>query len=65
MYGTQTLIRQCVTPGMLVIHQGRTWRASANIGGKLFIHTLYEAKPIRDLLVEVVLNRFGNPEVTE
>ncbi|MFB4893118.1 cell division protein FtsZ, partial [Enterobacter hormaechei subsp. steigerwaltii] len=25
-YGTTPLIRQCVTPGMMAMHEGRTYR---------------------------------------
>lgn len=60
-YGTQEVIRQCVTPGMLVKHEGKTWRASANTGGKLYLFNLTESKRISDLMVEVLLNRRGEP----
>ncbi|HAW3376289.1 TPA: hypothetical protein P7U39_000791 [Escherichia coli] len=30
-YGTTPLIRQCVTPGMMALHEGRTYRVSAVI----------------------------------
>ncbi|EMD5645361.1 cell division protein FtsZ, partial [Enterobacter hormaechei] len=30
-YGTTPLIRQCVTPGMMAMHEGRTYRVSAVI----------------------------------
>ncbi|MBE0395326.1 hypothetical protein ILP74_07570 [Citrobacter amalonaticus] len=63
MQDTLTVIRQCVTPGMLVIHHGKPWRASVNKDGKLHIHTLTEAKTLKDLLVDIVLNHKNEPEI--
>jgi hypothetical protein len=60
-YGTQEVIRQCVAPGMLVKHQGKTWRASVNKGGKLYLFNLYEAIRITDLMVEIFLDKRGQP----
>ncbi|EAS4950836.1 cell division protein FtsZ, partial [Salmonella enterica subsp. enterica serovar Ruiru] len=39
-YGTTTLPRTSVVPGMLVKYQGRTYRASANVGKGLYLFTL-------------------------
>lgn len=30
-YGTTPMIRQCVMPGMMALHEGRTYRVSAVI----------------------------------
>lgn len=61
MYGTQEVIRQCVLPGMLVKYQGKTWRASANTRGKLYLFNLTESKRISDYLVEICLDSRGQP----
>lgn len=61
MYGTQEVIRQCVKPGMQVKHEGKTYNASANKNGKLYIYNLTECKRITDIFVEVVLNAKGEP----
>ncbi|MEL4017021.1 hypothetical protein [Dryocola clanedunensis] len=63
MYNTQTVIRQCITPGMLVMHQGKPWRAAVNKNGKLHIHRPFEAKQLKDLTVEIVLDYRNQPEV--
>lgn len=65
MYGTETVTTQNVELGTLVIHDGRTWRASANTNGYLYLQTVSEVKRIRDSVVDVVLNGFGQPEVMQ
>lgn len=60
MSGTQLINLKEVKPGMLIIHQGKTWRASVNKGDKLYIHTLHEAKPIKDLTVEVITDKYSD-----
>lgn len=60
-YGTQEVIRACVKPGMLVKYEGKTYTASANKGGKLYLFNLTEHKRITDVFVEVMLNSRGEP----
>ncbi|EAA7193475.1 DUF4060 family protein [Salmonella enterica subsp. enterica serovar Napoli] len=38
-YGTQTVNRGAVMPGMLVKHREGTWTASANKRGRLYVAT--------------------------
>lgn len=59
-YGTQTVNRGAVLPGMLVKHKDTTWTASANKRGKLYLHRGIERTYTTDLLVEVFLNGVGN-----
>lgn len=59
-YGTQTVNRGAVQPGMLVKHKDSTWTASANARGRLYLHRGVEMTYTRDLLVEVYLNGLGN-----
>jgi len=59
-YGTQTVNRGAVLPGMLVKHKDSTWTASANKRGKLYLHRGIERTYTTDLLVEVFLNGVGN-----
>jgi hypothetical protein len=61
MYGTQEVIRACVKPGMLVKHEGKTYQASANKCGKLYLYNLTECKRITDIFVEIYLNARGEP----
>ncbi|EJF8031386.1 cell division inhibitor protein [Escherichia coli] len=63
IYGTQEVIRACVKPGMVVKHQGKTWTASANTGGKLYLYSLTESKRISDIFIEVCLDSRGNPQI--
>ncbi len=62
-YGHMPIIRQCVEPGMHVLHQGRTYRVSAVKHDKkcLYVHTVLESLQIRDGVVEVLLNGRGLP----
>ncbi|AFH14931.1 cell division inhibitor protein [Cronobacter sakazakii] len=59
-YGIQKVIRGCVQPGMLVFHNNKTWTASANYGGKLYLRTLSEKTRIKDIWVDVLLDGHGN-----
>ncbi|EFQ7362149.1 cell division protein FtsZ, partial [Salmonella enterica] len=52
-YGTTTLPRTSVVPGMLVKYQGRTYRASANVGKGLYLFTLFERLRITNEEIEV------------
>lgn len=63
MYGTQEISRETVIPGMLVRHEGKTYKASANKGGNLYLFSLTERKRISDEYVEVYLNSRGEPLV--
>ena len=60
-YGTQTVNRGAVMPGMLVKHKDGTWTASANLRGRLYLHRGIERTYTRDLLVEVFLDGRGTP----
>lgn len=62
-YGTMHIIRQCVAPGMLAMHQGRTWNVSAVRGRNVYLRTLRETTRITDCLVEVLLNGKGDPMI--
>lgn len=64
MYRTQEVIRQCVHPGMTVKHDGKTYQASANVGGKLYLFNLTERKRTTDTLIEILLNGKGEPLIT-
>lgn len=61
MYATQTVIRQCVEPGMLIKHQGKAWRTAVNANGKLYIHRAMERAQLKDLTVELIIDRLMNP----
>ena len=58
-YGTQTVNRGAVRPGMLVKYKDGTWTASANLRGRLYLHRGIERTYTKDLLVEVYLNGTG------
>ncbi|WP_257393687.1 cell division protein FtsZ, partial [Enterobacter hormaechei] len=46
-YGTTPLIRQCVTPGMMAMHEGRTYRVSAVIQERKWVYLHTDAEIIR------------------
>lgn len=60
-YGTQAVIRSCVVPGMLVRHDGRTWKAGISRKGKLVLASLSDSKLIDDKEVEILLDGHGKP----
>lgn len=60
-YGTQPVIRACVAPGMLVRHDGLTWRAGISRKGKLVLSSLSGSKLIKDSEVEILLDGHGRP----
>jgi hypothetical protein len=60
---TQNFILADVKPGMLVSHNGKTYRASANTNGKLYLFNLTERKRITDEFVKVFLNARNEPAV--
>ena len=57
-FGTDEIPRQCVTPGDYVLHEGRTYIASANNIKK---RKLY----ITDCMIKVFLGRNGLPVKAE
>ncbi|MGU0056050.1 cell division protein FtsZ [Enterobacter hormaechei] len=61
-YGTTPLIRQCVTPGMMAMHEGRTYRVSADQPGAQWVYPPRDAEIIRlsDCVIDVLLD-VGNP----
>lgn len=61
MYTTQTVIRQCVELGMLIMHKGKPWRAVVNANGKLCISRAMEREQIKVLTVELIIDRAMNP----
>ncbi|EDG5391701.1 cell division protein FtsZ [Salmonella enterica subsp. enterica serovar Bovismorbificans] len=66
-FGTDEIPRQCITPGDYVIHDGRTYIASANNIKKrrLYIRDLTTQRCITDYMVKVWLNRNGLPAKAE
>lgn len=62
-YGSMPIIRQCVTPGMMALHGGRTYRVSAVIQElkRIYLHTDAEILCISDCVVEVFLDGHGQP----
>jgi hypothetical protein len=62
-YGTTPLIRQCVTPGMMAMHEGRTYRVSAVIQERkwVYLHTDAEIIRLSDCVIDVLLDGHGNP----
>ncbi|EHW9963612.1 cell division protein FtsZ [Escherichia coli] len=66
-FGTDEIPRQCVTPGDYVLHEGRTYIASANDIEKhwLYIRGFATQKRINDHMIEVFLGRDGLPVKAE
>ncbi|HIC8353281.1 TPA: cell division protein FtsZ [Enterobacter hormaechei subsp. steigerwaltii] len=62
-YGTTPLIRQCVTPGMIALYEGRTYRVSAVIQERkwVYLHTDAEIIRLSDCVIDVLLDGHGNP----
>lgn len=60
-YGTDLIPRGDIAPGTLVRHNGRTYRASANVSRGLYVYSLIERTIIRSDKVEVLLNGNGRP----
>ncbi|MCZ9611110.1 cell division protein FtsZ [Enterobacter hormaechei] len=60
-YGTTPLIRQCVTPGMMAMHEGRTYRVSAVIQERkwVYLHTDAEIIRLSDCVIDVLLDGHG------
>ncbi|EKH6432323.1 TPA: cell division inhibitor protein [Klebsiella aerogenes] len=59
-YGTQTVNRGAVQPGMLVKHRDGTWTASDHKRGKLYLHRGCERTYTKALLIEIYLDGRGN-----
>ncbi|EMM2252567.1 cell division inhibitor protein [Klebsiella oxytoca] len=59
-YGTQTVNRGAVQPGMLVKHRDGTWTASTHKRGKLYLHRGCERTYTKALLIEIYLDGRGN-----
>lgn len=59
-YGTQTVCRAAIQPGMLIKHHDTTWTASANVRGCLYLHRGFERTYTKELLVEVYLDGLGD-----
>lgn len=66
-YGTTTIIRQCVRPGMMVRHKDRNFQVSAVPEGNrvIYLNSLIEKKAIKDLIVEVYLDGRGEPLIAK
>ncbi|HAG7655674.1 TPA: killing protein KilR [Escherichia coli] len=66
-FGTDEKPRQCVTPGDYVLHEGRTYIASANNikKRKLYIRNLTTKTCITDRMIKVFLGRDGLPVKAE
>ncbi|EJJ0354588.1 cell division protein FtsZ [Salmonella enterica] len=64
-YGTTPLIRQCVTPGMMALHEGRTYRVSAVIQERrwIYLHSALEVKRVTDCVIDVLLDGHGDPVI--
>lgn len=60
-YGTMEVLRFCVVPGMLVRHEGRTWRAGVTRRGKLILSTACCNKLVKDDEVHILLDGHGKP----
>ena len=62
-YGHTPLIRQCVKPGMMALHEGRTYRVSAVIQERrwIYLHSAGEIKRVTDCVIDVLLDGHGNP----
>jgi len=58
---TTFIFRNNVTPGMLVKHNGKTWRASANVERGLYLDSLTQKTRITAEVVEVVIDGKGRP----
>lgn len=56
---TQEVLRMDVRPGMLVRYKGKTWLASANTRGKLYLHSLHEATSTNTQFVAVCIDKRG------
>ncbi|EFA5318580.1 cell division protein FtsZ [Escherichia coli] len=62
-YGTTPIIRQCIEPGMMALHEGRTYRVSAVIHERkwVYLHTDAEIIRVNDRVIDVLLDGTGHP----
>jgi hypothetical protein len=60
-YGTMEVIRQCAVPGSMVKYNDRIYKVHANTRGKIAISNLREQFIVRDIFVEILLDRKGEP----
>ncbi|WP_410028854.1 cell division protein FtsZ [Citrobacter freundii] len=62
-YGTAPIIRQCIEPGMMALHEGRTYRVSAVIRERkwVYLHTDAEIIRVSDCVIDVLLDGTGQP----
>lgn len=60
-YGTELIPRKNVVPGTAIKHNGRDYRASANVSKGLYAFSLAEKTLIKHDLIEVYLNQKGKP----
>ncbi|XTZ40031.1 cell division protein FtsZ [Salmonella enterica] len=60
-YGTDIIPRKDVKPGTAIKHNGRYYRASANVIKGLYAFTLFEKTIIKNEFIEVYLNKSGKP----
>lgn len=56
-------IRQCITPGMMAMHQGRTYRVSAVIQERkwVYLHTDAEIIRLSDCVIDILMDGHGSP----
>lgn len=59
---TKRILREDVEPGMMVLHKGRTMRASANTAKGLYLHSVIAVTRTTETEVEVLLDRKGRIE---
>lgn len=58
---TTLIFRNAVTPGTLVKHAGKTWRASANVARGLYLDSPAVKTRITAEVVEVFTDSRGRP----
>lgn len=58
---TQEVIRACIRPGMLIKHGGKTYTASAQKKGKLYLFRAMEVIRISDVFIQVCIDSRGEP----
>lgn len=61
MYGTAFMPRHAVVPGTMIKHNGKYWRASANLEKGLYALSPSEVIRISSNIIEVMLNQRGLP----
>ena len=58
-----TSVQMVITPGMMAMHEGRTYRVSAVIQERkwVYLHTDAEIIRLSDCVIDVLLDGHGNP----